>query len=167
MQLAELMTLYDYNYWANRLLIDSAAQLTSEQFTQPTACSFGSLHRTLVHIMGAEWLWRMRMQERLSPPALLAAEDFPTLADVRTRWQTEEQAMRGFLAGLSAEDLTQPLHYNDTRGNQHTTPLWQVLLHLVLHGMQHRSEAAAMLTDFGHSPGNIDFILYVRTHSTT
>jgi uncharacterized damage-inducible protein DinB len=39
--------------------------------------------------------------------------------------------------------------------------LWQAMAHLVNHGTQHKTEAAAMLTDFGQSPGDIDMILYL------
>jgi len=32
---------------------------------------------------------------------------------------------------------------------------------LVYHGTQHRSEAATILTDYGHSPGDRDFFFFV------
>jgi uncharacterized damage-inducible protein DinB len=32
--------------------------------------------------------------------------------------------------------------------------------------LQHRSEAAAMLTEYGHSPGNIDLLQFVRERQT-
>ncbi len=41
-------------------------------------------------------------------------------------------------------------------------PLWQLMLQQVNHATQHRSEAAVMLTQFGHSPGDLDFIIYLH-----
>ena len=37
-------------------------------------------------------------------------------------------------------------------------PVWQMLVHVFNHGTQHRSEAALVLTQEGHSPGEMDLI---------
>jgi len=39
---------------------------------------------------------------------------------------------------------------------------WQMLAHVVNHGTQHRSEAAALLTTAGRSPGEIDMIFFAE-----
>jgi uncharacterized damage-inducible protein DinB len=154
--------LYDYNYWANRRILDKAALVSEEQLKGPTGFSFDSLHGTLVHTMSAEWLWRNRMQESVSPPKMHDPADLPTLAALEAAWAKEEALMRSFLAELRDEGLRRPFSYRNTEGKPCSNPLWESLVHVVLHGMQHRSECAAMLTSFGHSPGWIDFIFFVR-----
>jgi len=78
----EILTLYQYNAWANTRILSTAALLTPDQFCAPASFGHGGLRGTL--------------------------------------------------------------------------------LHLVNHGTQHRSEAAAMLMDFGHSPGDNDMIVFLR-----
>jgi len=40
-------------------------------------------------------------------------------------------------------------------------PLWQAMLHVTYHSMQHRSEVAAMLTAAGHSPGELGLTAFL------
>ena len=125
--------------------------------------SHGSLFGTLVHILSAEWVWRVRCQEHMSPPALLRAEDFGSLGALESRWREEEQTMLRYLAGLSSGDLRGGVSYTNTRGLTFTTPLWQILAHVVNHGTQFRGEAGVLLTRYGQSPGDLDLIYYVRS----
>ncbi|MFC1463589.1 MAG: DinB family protein [Candidatus Brachytrichaceae bacterium NZ_4S206] len=164
MNTKDLELLLDYNYWANRRILDQAAKVSDEQFVAPQSPGFsaGSLHGTLVHIMGSEWAWRMRLQHGVSPAAALKPVEFPNLAALIARWQTEEQRMREYVAGLTDDDLSRVVTYKtlvNPQARQHTVE--HCLTHMVFHGMQHRSEAAAILTNFGHSPGNIDLIYYL------
>ena len=70
--------------------------------------------------------------------------------------------MRAYLAGLTDDDLTATIQYTRTEGVQLETPLWQILLHVINHGTQSRSEAAVLLTQFGHSPGDLDYMIFLR-----
>jgi uncharacterized damage-inducible protein DinB len=164
MQKSDLLTLFAYNYWANQLLLKTAAKLSPEQFTAPAAgVSHGSLRSTFVHTLGAEWIWRMRCQEGSSPTALLSEQDFPTLDDLVQRWQTEERAMRAYLDSLQDADLARTLSYRRVSGTAAENILWQILAHVVNHGTQHRSEAAVILTRYGCSPGDVDMIWFFRS----
>jgi uncharacterized damage-inducible protein DinB len=156
-----LQLMLSYNQWANAQIMDRAALVTPEQFIAPAGVSHGSLRGTLVHLLSAEWIWRMRCQG-VSPTALLKQEEFPTVDSLQIRWQEEAAALQDFVAGLTAGQLQQTIHYRTTGGVPKENVLWHILAHLFNHGTQHRSEAAVLLTDFGQSPGDLDLILYLR-----
>ncbi len=162
MKTSEIKTFYDYNYGANGRLLEVTVQASEQDFLAPAPLSHGSLRGALVHVLGAEWLWRVRFQEGISPPRMPPVEEFPDLASIRSRWQAEEQKMRSFLGTLDDAELERVITYTNTQGNKYQTPLWQILLHVVNHGTQFRSEAAVWLSQKGHSPGNLDFIAFLR-----
>ena len=162
MDIETIRTLYDYHYWANRRIQTRVLNLTTEQYVTTHGVSFGSLQGVLVHMISAEWVWRMRSQEKVSPTALLEPADYPAPADLVERWQKEELAMRRYLAELATPTLAQTIHYRRTRGQPEHDILWHILVHLVNHGTQHRSEAAMALTELGLSPGDLDMIWFFR-----
>ena len=162
MKKSNIQTLFEYNDWANARIAAAAERVSDEQFISPANVSHGSLRNTLVHMLSADWIWRLRCQESVSPESLPAFDDFPTFAAVRNRWQKESAALRGYVESLTDEDLTETIHYSSTGGRPYSNTLWHILLHLANHGTQHRSEAAVLLTEYGHSPGDLDFIVYLR-----
>ena len=153
-------TMYDYNAWANRRVFDTAARLTPEQFT--TACLAGQdpVRDTLTHMIEAQAAWFERFRGESEGPEL-DPRDFADAASLRARWEAIERETRDFLARQDDQSLTRdfvlPRPGRDTRVDS----LWQLLLHVVNHGTQHRSEVAAMLTACGHSPGDLDLSVYL------
>ena len=156
----DVLLLYKYNQWANAKILDAAANLTPEQFTAPATFPHGGLRGTLVHALSAEWIWRTRW-EGTSPTYMLKAEEFPDFPSLRARWAEEEMRLMNFVSSVPEERLNNTFDYTNTSGKPFTRILWHAMVHLVNHGTQHRTEAAAMLTDFGCSPGDIDLIFFV------
>ena len=66
-----------------------------------------------------------------------------------------------FVSDLPEERLNSTFDYRNTAGQPFTKVLWHVMAHVVNHGTQHRAEVAALLTEFGHSPGDMDLVLFV------
>lgn len=154
-------TLLDYSTWATERVLAAAEQLTPEVLTATPLAGHASLLGTLVHTLAAEVVWRARW-EGSSPTTMLSTAEIPTLAALRSRWAIERTALHARLAMLTDAELLEQLHYRTTSGQPFATPLWQVLVQIVNHGTQHRSEAAAMLTILGRSPGNLDVIIFFR-----
>lgn len=111
----DLLLLYDYNDWANARIFAAAEGLDEAQLDEPADVPMGSLRGTLIHTVGAVWIWRTRCQGA-SPTALPDPAEFPTLAALRERWQAGELAMRDYLTTLSDYDLSSPLYYRTTGG---------------------------------------------------
>jgi uncharacterized damage-inducible protein DinB len=162
MRSPELLILFGYNEWANLRVLDLADRLTFDQRRAAAQVSHGSLDGTLVHILGAEWIWRNRCQARVSPSSMPSLAEFPDAASLRDRWLGEMHATREYVDLLTDEDLNATIAYTDTKGHALANPLWQILLHVVNHGTQFRAEGAVLLSQHGASPGDLDFIVYLR-----
>ena len=154
--------LFRYNAWANSRVLDAAERLREEVLREPAGLSNGSIFGALVHVFGAERVWRLRCQEGVSLDALPDSSAYPALADLRREWAAEEQGFRAFLEELDDAALERDLEYRNTSGAPQRMPLWQVLTHVVNHGTQFRGEVAVALSQRGASPGDLDFIAFAR-----
>ena len=159
-----IQTLYRYNAWANARILDAAEQLRAEQFLASGGASYDSLRDTLVHTMSGQWIFLERWRGR-SPRAMLDVQQFPDLPSIRGHWDGIEGETQAFLAELSDAQLALDVEYTNTEGERWAYPLWQQMIHQVNHATQHRSEAAVMLTQLGHSPGWLDFLYYIDGQS--
>ncbi len=159
-----ITTLFEYNYWANKRILAAASRISEEQFIAPTSFPRGNLRATLIHVLDAEFGWRILLTSAEEVPDL-TEKDLPTLAGIEQRWREEEAAMRAYLASMSDETLVDIFRYTNARGVKRERQPWQGLFQVINHGTQHRSEAAAMLTDFGQSPGDLDFTVFLSQTS--
>jgi uncharacterized damage-inducible protein DinB len=157
----DIELLFRYHNWANARVLDQAALVPATNYTAPAPVPHGSLRGTLVHALAAEVIWRQRGLGD-SPTTLLNEADLPTFAALAARWTQEAQALQQFIAGLSDADLSRTIDYRTTTGAPKSNVLWHLLAHLVNHGTQHRAEAALLLTGYGHSPGDLDLIVFLR-----
>ena len=156
-----IQTLYRYDQWANARILDTAAKLSPEQFLAPSEHPHRYLRGVLTHILFAEWIWRKRWSGE-SLTTRLKPEDFPTFESLRSRWQTEETELMKFVEEITEEKLNAPFQYTSIEGVKYENSLCEAMAHVVNHGTQHRSEAAILLTELGHSPGDLDMILFLR-----
>lgn len=163
MNKTEIQIFYNYHYWANRRILTAAAQLSQEQFFSAPGHGLESLHAILTHCVDAEHGWRTLWQTgTIDGFEAVSKEGIPTLEALTQRWAQEEQALRAYLGGLTDEDLSGYVRYTAHNGVKRERLLWHTLWHLVNHGTQHRSEAAAILTGYGCSPGDLDFTMFLN-----
>ena len=107
MRQTELATLFDYMYWANRRILDTAARLTNAQFTLPSVIVGRDLRGTLVHTLDTECSWRLRLQGRPEQEweKALVLSDYRNVAALADHWKRDEAEMRAWVASLDDDAL--------------------------------------------------------------
>ena len=166
MNIQDIQFIYDYNYWANGKILTAASKVSQEQFAAPAEFPYGGLHGTMLHVVDAEFGWRgffeaKKFNGHLNP------DDFLTLELLEKKFQEEEKSMRACLNNLTDDDVNSHIQYVNDEGTLRDRVLWHCLLHVVNHGTQHRSEAAALLTRYNASPGDLDFTLFLIESGNT
>jgi uncharacterized damage-inducible protein DinB len=148
---------YDYHFAENRKIWNSyVIQLSQEQFTQDVAYSHGSVRDQIVHLMSADDTWFSGLRGIEISEALDPAK-FDDRESIRAHWDNVEQNMRNYLAELRDDMLfDKPLD-----GEDKDLMLWQVLLHVVNHGTDHRAQLLRLLNDLGVKTAYQDYIFYV------
>jgi uncharacterized damage-inducible protein DinB len=152
MSIGLIRELYDYHHWANRRLFDVATGL-GDAVTRDMGkhWSVPTVKAMFAHLYGADAVWLARWRGT-SPSRIHGDADFPTMADLRGKWDALEAEQRAFVAGLGEADLTHPVSYRNTEGAQFQVALGPLLQHVVNHATHHRSEVATMITLISGSP---------------
>jgi uncharacterized damage-inducible protein DinB len=155
-----LLSQLDYTEWASQRLLEAAAGLPAEELIRDHGTADKSVLGTLVHIYAADrsWLGRVRQQ---APAPFINDSDF-SLDVLRRDWPAIFQGLRDWLATLDPESITNPVYYADLKGRPHSTPAWQIVVHVVNHGTHHRGQIAGFLRTMGHRPPPLDAIAYYR-----
>jgi len=156
---SQFQTMFAYHWHINLRLTECAARLGEADYKDNPGYGHGSIHDLLFHVLRTDQGWRLGLEtgRQLSP---LRQEDFPDLTSLQIGFEREQVAWQALLDRLGAEEIEGNIDLTTWRGDMMTFPRWRILQHLVLHGMQHHSELAQLLTAKGQPPGNIDFIFF-------
>lgn len=158
-QQAQLQTLFAYNWHTTRRLMECAAQLSDDAYHTNPGYGHGSIHDLFFHLLRAIRSWRIAL-ETGRQQAGIQPDDYPTLAAISSAVDAEQADWEAYLGALDDDRIAADITLINWRGDPWTLPLWRILHHLVLHGMQHHTELAQLLTAAGQSPGDIDFLFY-------
>lgn len=145
----QIRELFDYHITANRHLWDTSVMaLSNDQFKQKLDYSIGSIRNQCVHLMSVDERWFSGLRG-VAVPHFLNPVHYPTREKVRAYWDRVEADMRAYLDALTDEQLS---------GTLEALPVWAVLQHVALHGMDHRAQMLAMLHTLGAPTYPQDFI---------
>jgi uncharacterized damage-inducible protein DinB len=152
MKADEIRFLYRYDRWATERVLAALDGLDPAAWERPNAIDERGLGAILVHQLGAAMRWRIAFQsqgEQEGPE--IENDPLPSIEELRRLWREEWAAIETWMSNMTDEF---PGYAFDG------VPVWQMLVHVVNHGTQHRAEAAALLSMEGRSPGELDLVHY-------
>ena len=150
MNIEDIRFLLGYDRWATRRVLAALDGIPPSVWGSDGAIGERGLGAILAHQLGAAQRWRHAIQQDEERPR--PEHEALSVEQLQARWETEWAAVDDWLPNLD-DDYLAYVHEGEA--------IWQMLAHVVNHGTQHRSEAAALMTEAGHSPGDLDMIDYV------
>src|SRR5258706_4438499 len=146
MNRSDIKHLFDYTEWANRLALNTAAELSDEGLGRDFGISHGSIFGTLLHMAGAEWIWLERWHGR-SPPgkeawSLWKTESCVDLATLNERWRDVVDRRARFISELDEARLQAEMQFRLLSGDANSLPLVAQMQHAVNHATLHPGQVA-------------------------
>ena len=148
-----------YNRWQNENLYGVADSLSDDERRRERGAWFGSIHKTLNHLLWGDLAWMHRLADTPKPqgriPESVALyEDWQSLKSERTRFDRiiidwADAVEPSWLAA----DMT---YYSFATKSDWTRPRWMLVTHMFNHQTHHRGQVHSMLTQAGGRPGDTD-----------
>jgi uncharacterized damage-inducible protein DinB len=148
----DIRYLFAYDRWATARVLAQLDGIDDSTWSATKVVDERGLGGILVHHLGASQRWRHGLLDDGETPRP-EREPLPPPEALASAWADEWQAQACWIDGMDDAWL---------RRTDEGVRFWEMLVHVVNHGTQHRSEAAALLTAAGRSPGDLDLIVFAE-----
>jgi uncharacterized damage-inducible protein DinB len=141
-----------WDQWANRLVFEVLRASDGEPANALAAFQ---------HVLETEvnWLRRLEGVADANPPLWIE----PSLAQCEAYAAEVDERLDRVAADLDSTRLESAFSYANSHHHEFTNTIADALLHMFMHSMQYRGEAAAFLNAAGHRVPDFDLIFWQRT----
>ncbi|PZO77168.1 MAG: damage-inducible protein DinB [Mesorhizobium amorphae] len=152
-----------YNAWANARVLDAAAELSEEEWLRDTGAFFGSVMRTLNHLLVADRIWLHRFTNQgqtYKSLDLVLHKEFAALREAR---QAEDARIVRFIDELTEATAEGRFTYTTVTDMRTVSQrLAPALMHVFNHQTHHRGQVHAILTGLGRPSITLDLAFFQR-----
>ena len=148
-----------YNRWQNENLYGVADRLSAAERCLERGAFFGSIHKTLNHLLWGDRSWMSRFTEMPKPQggtrdSVSLYPDWGELKAARAEFD------RTFIDWADTIDpswlAADQTYYSNAIERELTKPRWVLVTHLFNHQTHHRGQVHCMLTQAGGKPSDTD-----------
>lgn len=152
-----LVSLLEHNTWANLALLETCAGLNDDQLDATGSGAYGSIRDTMLHLAAAEerYLSIFTGQQREDPIREGSSPGFEVLRD---RMSQSGRALTELAGSAKASDILQ----GRRRGEFVPIPAPVVLIQIINHATEHRTNVTTILSQLGVDYPRVDGWAYAE-----
>ena len=154
-----------YHAWATHKLLDDLAQLSDDEWHRDLCLFFGSVHRTVNHLLVADTIWYARFAENTSLRIALNAELHRDRATVCAALNDAVKRWAPWAETFDVSRLDQELVYKRTDGETVRIPFAPALGHVFNHATHHRGQITAAVTVLGYPGPSLDWVTLLQSEA--
>lgn len=144
------LRMFRYDHWANLEFLHAL------QESDPATAK---ILRLITHVLAAEKLWLERLRRI---PQSLAVWPASTIEQALALEDEMASAWIAYLNELPAQGFDSVIEYRNSKGEEWSSTVRDILTHVVLHSAYHRGQAALEMRSVGKVPVYTDFIHGIR-----
>ena len=147
----------DYNQWMNDRLYDVCATISDVDRKADRGAFFGSIHKTLNHILYGDLAFLSRFTGDPVGVPELGTDLYSHFEDLRAARRVLDRRICEWSGTLSEEWLEQKLTYTSkVDGVTRSVRRWILVTHMFNHETHHRGQVTTLLSQLGLDMGTTD-----------
>ena len=146
-----------YNHWMNERLYAVVSEFRDDERTCDRGAFFGSMHRTLNHILWGDRIWLARFTGQAYAVSAFGADLYANFAELARERAVTDTAILDWTGQLTPASLAGMLEYRSASdGRMRRLAKWIAVTHLFQHATHHRGQLATLIKQAGGDPGTTD-----------
>jgi uncharacterized damage-inducible protein DinB len=151
-----------YNRWQNESLYAAADTVGDEERRRERGAFFGSIHKTLSHLLWGDRIWMSRFAGTPRPEGGIpgSVSLYPDWEGLKRERMAFDEVIIEWSGRVDPAWLEGDLTWmSGATGREMTRPVWSLVVHMFNHQTHHRGQVHCMLTQAGAKPADTDLMI--------
>ena len=146
-----------YNQWINARLCAACAGFDDAERKRDRGAFFGSMHRTLNHLLWGDRVWLGRIDNASYGEPAFGADLYANFDDLVRERDLTDRALEAWAGAVTPAQLASMLEYRSSvDGKVRRLPVALAAVHMFNHGTHHRGQLTTLIKQAGADPGPTD-----------
>ncbi len=146
-----------YNHWMNERLYAVVGEFDDAERKRDRGAHFGSMHRTLNHILWGDRIWLCRLTDVPYAVKAFGADMFEDYAELARERASTDTVILNWAGSVTPQWLAATFDFRAASdGRRRRLHGWVAATHMFQHATHHRGQLTTMIKQAGGDPGVTD-----------